>query len=259
VSCDPERVTGYVDGALDGPGQEEIEAHVAACEHCREQAEAERSLRVRLRALAVVEVPPELDDAVRQRLRESADADAPSPAAALPRPKPRRSHGMGALLPLAAALALVVFWTRSSPPVVSWVLARDHVRCFSQSKVPAAVWSSDPLFVMGWFEAKGSRLPLVPASVGGMELVGGRLCPLLNGSRAAHLYYVGRDQRLSVFVVGQGVRFDRSYSSTPAGRVVQLLRVAGTTVGLVSESREAVSAFREAFTTSVAQGGPPDP
>ncbi len=52
MSCRPERVTAYVDGALDGAGRAEVEAHLAeACPACRGQVGVERSLRLRVRSL----------------------------------------------------------------------------------------------------------------------------------------------------------------------------------------------------------------
>ena len=78
-----------------------------------------------------------------------------------------------------------------------------------------------------WFDAQGTELPLVPASAGGLDLVGGRYCRLLDRT-VAHVYYGGGEQQLSLFVIPGPVRFDRSFVWTGAGTTVNLLRVAGS-------------------------------
>jgi anti-sigma factor RsiW len=57
LSCDPERVTGFVDGELDAEATTAVAAHLATCAACRAQAEAERELRACLRVLPVPELP----------------------------------------------------------------------------------------------------------------------------------------------------------------------------------------------------------
>ena len=51
TSCEPEKVTGYVDEALGPAARAEVEAHLASCPDCRQQVGEERDLRARLRAL----------------------------------------------------------------------------------------------------------------------------------------------------------------------------------------------------------------
>lgn len=64
MSWRPERVTAYLDGALDGTGR--AEAHLAeACPACRGQVAVERSLRRRLRSLP----EPPLPHGLERRLR----------------------------------------------------------------------------------------------------------------------------------------------------------------------------------------------
>ena len=70
MSCEPELVTGYVDGALDEAARAAVEAHLVLCPACRDQAESERALRQRLRALAGAEPRPALAASVRRRLKQ---------------------------------------------------------------------------------------------------------------------------------------------------------------------------------------------
>jgi anti-sigma factor RsiW len=233
VSCDPEKVTAFVDGALDSAEAAEVEAHVAACPSCREQAEVERDLRARLRALPAPEPRSGFEPELRRRL-------------GAPRPGAWRF-----VLPIAAVLALVAFWGRSAAPLLAWELARDHRHCFGRKALPAEVWSESPAIVMSWFEARGTEIPLVPQEVAGLELVGARYCTLLD-RKVAHLYYVGGNRRLSVFVVPGSARFGGSYGARSRGIEVRLLRVSGTTVGITSERADMVNAFEESFRSSFA-------
>jgi len=231
MSCDPERVTAYVDGALDAARYPELEAHLAACPECRAQAEAERELRARLKALPPPTPSPELEARVRASLR-------------------RRPRAATWLLPMAAGLVALLAWGRGATPFVAWQLSRDHDHCFGQRRLPAQLWSGNPARVAEWFESRGTSVPVIPEAAGGLELVGGRYCPLLD-RRVAHLYYSNGDHHLSLFLVPGPVR-DVSRETRPRGNFVRLLRVGGTTVGLVSEEEEYVEAFRRALSTTVA-------
>ena len=82
---------------------------------------------------------------------------------------------------------------------MAWELSLDHAHCFGKDRLPAKVWSNDPLEIAAWFEAQGTRIPPVPSGVAELGLVGARYCPLLDRV-AAHLYYAGEERRLSVAV-----------------------------------------------------------
>jgi anti-sigma factor RsiW len=231
--CLPERVTGYVDGALPPDERPLIEAHLASCPACARQAAEERELRERLAALPPPELPTSLEPAVRRRLRAE------------------RRTPMRWALPLAAILVIVFLWGRNWAPFIALELARDHRSCFSRERVPALVLSNDPDEVQAWFHQQGAPIPDLPASAGGLELVGARRCPLLD-RQVAHLYYVSNAGRLSLFVVPGSVRFGTSYATTALGRRVRLVRVGGEIVGIAGDDRSHVDAFARALQTSVA-------
>lgn len=238
MSCDPERVTGLVDGALEGEEQARAEAHLATCERCRAQAADEKALRARLRALPPPELPFGLEQRVRSRLH-------------------RRGRWRGvarALLPLAAVLVLSV-WARGYAPFVAWELSRDHDHCFSMPRLPAQVWASEPTLVEEWFEERGDRLPLLPSRVGPLALLGGRHCRLPDASRAPHVYYASDESQLSVFVVPHGVRMEDEFATTSRGNAVAVLRLGTRVVGVVGEDHGEVSAFVARLRTSVAALG----
>jgi anti-sigma factor RsiW len=234
TACQPELGTGYVDGALDAATRAAVEAHLVDCASCREQVEAERALRQRLRALAAAEPRSTLLAEVRRRLR------------------PRPLSVSRILLASAAGLALVFLWGRGSAPFVAWELARDHDHCFPKRVLPAQVWSDDPERVADWFARQGTQIPAVPAEAAGLELVGARYCPLVD-RKVGHLYYAGRGRHVSIYAVPGTVRFGRDFLDSPGAHVVRLLRIEGRTVGLVGERAEDVAAFEHALTSTYAR------
>jgi len=238
VSCEPERVTAFIDGALEGEELARVEAHVAECEACRVQAADERALRTRLRALPAPELPFGLEQRVRAKLRR----------------RPRWPGAVRALLPLAAVLVLAL-WARGYAPFVAWELSRDHEHCFGMTRLPAQVWASEPDLLAAWFDEQGDRLPLLPSTAGRLALVGGRHCRLPDASRAAHVYYASDDHQLSVFVVPHGVRMSDDYATSSRGNAVALVRLGSRVVGVVGEDHGDVSAFVTGLRTSVAALG----
>lgn len=240
MTCKPETITAYVDGALDPAARAEVEAHLATCATCREQMNSERDLRGELRGLPALQPRDGFEADLRRRLRRE-------------RPRPLRW-----LLPIAAALAVIALWARGAAPIVAWELSRDHVHCFSARKLPAEVWTGDGAVMSSWIEKQGRTSPILPERVGGLELVGGRLCSLTD-RRVAHVYYVGADSHLSLFLVPGTVRFGETYSGRSRGANVRLLRVGGAIVGIVGDREEDVAGMEQAFGTTVARAEFPTP
>jgi len=231
VSCAPEQVTAFVDGELPVEARAALEAHLADCEACRTQAEGERALRERLRALPPVEARPRLERAVRWRIARART----------------RTRRLASWIGLAASLVLAVLWARATPAVLARELLFDHAKCFSRPTLPAHVWSGDGPVVARWLESHGEHPPGLPDQVGGLTLVGARFCPLAGLNRAAHVYYAGRQRHASLFVVDRSVRLDGEWLGRVAGRSILILRVGGRTVGLVGEDEEDVLALRQSF------------
>ena len=221
MSCEPEKVTALVDGALRGGERDRVAAHLAACSGCREQAETERAIHEQLRRLPLPELPPGLDTRLRAQLAE------------------RRASPPGRLalfaLP-AAAVLLLVLWARGLAPLVAWELSHDHAHCYGHVDPPAHVRSADPAGVSGWFSGQGTPMPNLPAQVGEARLFGGRYCYLPDVSAAPHVYYTGARRPLSIFVLPHAARFDDGYRTLSGGRTVVLLRAGRTVVGVVGEN-----------------------
>jgi anti-sigma factor RsiW len=239
MSCDPEKVTGYVDDALDEAERATIDVHLADCPSCRQQIDEERHVRAHLRALPSLEPRPAFEENVRRRLAG-------------------RPQGLFWLLPLAASMAFLGLWARGAAPFVAYELAHDHAKCFGHATLPAKVWSDDSGVITAWFERQGTNLPLIPEDVAGLELVGARYCPLFDRF-VAHLYYTGGDRHASLFVLKGPARFRDAYEGRLGSQTVLLFRTAGTTVGIVAERPEDAEAFRRKFTTTLAALRAPQP
>lgn len=233
MSCNPELVTGYVDAALDDAARAEVEAHLAECAVCREQAEAERQLRAALRTLPAAEP------------RQGFEADL---RRSLLRARPSR---LRMLLPIAAVLVLAFFGGLRLPGVLAWELARDHKNCFGQESLPAEVWGGDAAVIVRWFEAHGTSLPPIPDGAGGLSLVGGRRCPLVDRS-VAHLFYAAGKRRVSLFVVPGSLALSDRYQTTARHEAVRIFQVAGQLVGVVGENEDDVRAFERGFRSTSA-------
>ncbi len=236
MSCPSELVTGYVDGALTPADRALVEDHLSRCADCRTQAREERELRLRLRQLPAAEVPFGMEQRFRRRIRGGVAA--------------RWALVAG----LAATFLLGVLWLRSAPGYVAMAVARDHTHCFAQEQLPAQVWSSDPEVIENWFAARGRHVPDLPTAAAGLELVGARFCPLIDASRAAHIYYASKDQGLSVFVLANPPRLDGPFHGALRGRSVALLRTGGTWMGVVGDKAEPVEAMSHALTHSYVRG-----
>lgn len=239
MSCQPELVTGFVDGVLGAEESARIAAHLETCADCRSQAEAERSLRARLRSLEALEPRPGLEAEVRTRLGGS---------------RIRRLRRV--LLPLAAGLAALVLWLRGSPDAIARELAFDHLKCFRKEELPAKVVGNDAALIGGWFEGQGTPMPKLPAQTTGLQLQGARYCPLLDGTSVAHVYYRDGRRRLSLFVIPRGLRMEAPLSTTALGRAVRLLGQGDQTLGVVGESAADVEALSAALLTRAASAAP---
>ncbi len=240
MSCQAELVSGYVDGALDAEETARVAAHLEGCAACREQADAERELRGRLRGLAVPAPRPGFEPALRRRLG-----------------RPLAVRAARLLLPLAAGLAAALLWARGSPSAVAYQLSRDHAHCFGIAPLPAEVVSGDPAQVAAWFAGRGTALPSVPARAAGLALQGARYCPLTDQSSVAHLYYQDGSRHVSLFMVPRSLRMGRSLQTTSLGREVRLLVEDDRTLAIVGERTADVESLQAALLTRTASAGFP--
>jgi hypothetical protein len=168
-----------------------------------------------------------------------------APSAPRPRGGPRWS-----LLVVGVLLGLVL-WARGLPGFVAWEVARDHERCFGLRHLPARVFSDDPAVVRDWLESRGTPVAPLPARAGSVEIAGARYCPLQDRI-AAHVYFVGDDAPVSVFVLSGPARIGDGWEGRSRGLYVRLVHSASRVIAVVGERERDVAAVALALTTSLA-------
>lgn len=224
VSCEPERITGYVDGALEGTERLRRAAHLEGCAACQAQLGFETRVRQALRALPALEPSAVLEARVRGSL-----------------------HGRRRVapwtLPVAAGLVLGILWSGGSSPVLAGQLVQDHANCHSVRSL-ALDEEGDADAPPSASEA--AELRSLPREVRGLTLAAASVCELGNGALVLHVQYVGQQRRVSLFV-GEGARFRRSYSGRVGGSDVRLASSGGRIIGLVGEDHDDLDAFLRAL------------
>jgi len=236
VSCKPERVTGYVDNALDPVATAETLTHIEGCTRCRSQLEFEQSLQKRLRALS----PEEPTQDLVRRVLEGAR---------------KRPSVLRWSLPAAAALAAVlILGARTSGELLSAELVADHGTCFHRTgEAKVVVEGPDPARVAQWLGENGNPIPVPPRNPAGLELLGARRCMLVPDTTVvSHLLYQDGTRQSSIFVL-KGVRPVPEDSAMEIDRhSVRLMRVGSHTVGIVSDTAADSGAIRQALLQSEA-------
>ncbi len=223
-----ERLTPYVDGALDAAETEAVGRHLAGCVACRERTVAERAGRDLVRAHAIAlraTAPP----ALRARL-----VPARPHVVAF---RPRRTLWRAVPLSAAAALLLAVlsvFAVGLLAPQGTLLAAQltvDHVKCLllDHSHVPA-----EKAALEAHWEARHGWPVEIPAGDAErhLDLVGIRQC-LFEGGTMAHVLYRQGSRTYSLFIM-RGER-----SSAPVleimGHGTIAWRGAGRTYALVTD------------------------
>jgi hypothetical protein len=180
---------------------------------------------------------------------ENPDSGPPSGGTAPPRPPSRRISRT--LAAIAIAFLALGLWARGSPAFVAWELARDHERCFGRRHLRARVWSDEATEVRAWLESRGTPTPPLPTRAGGVEIAGARYCALLDRV-AAHVFYVGDDGPVSVFLLSGPVRVEDGWAGRIHGLHVRLVRSVGRPLAVVGERERDVDAIARAFASTVA-------
>jgi len=168
----------------------------------------------------------------------------------------RPRGGRFATFAVLVLLLAVLSWARGLPGFIAWQVAHDHERCFGRRHLPARVFSDDPDDVRGWLESRGTPVAPLPRREGRVEIAGARYCPLQDRV-AAHVYFVGEDASVSVFVLSGPVRIGNDWEGQSRGLSVHLVRSAGRVLAVVGEHERDVEAVARAFARSLARASPP--
>lgn len=164
MSCDRTEVQYYLDGELQSPELEALEAHLAVCVDCRSCYEQELALQKLLSdAKPLHTASPQLRANVEAIIRGSTAR--PTPAALRQRVERSLNPRIDRKLLFTAALliAVAVLWQLRQPASVPEFvrMAVDTHQRRLRGQLPLEVASSSPLEVSRWFDGKvGFRLEL---------------------------------------------------------------------------------------------------
>lgn len=194
---------GLLDNELDAANVAMVEAHVARCEHCREELERLQSVRNLLRTEGVSHAAPE---GLAKRI------------AALPEISPRAASenrlpswlAPGLAGALAASLAMVTLLPLTIPSPVDQELVSSHVRSLQPGHL-TDVQTTNRHIVKPWFNGRIDFSPPVPELADqGFPLVGGRL-DSIGGKTVAAIVYHRRLHTVNLFVWPAKNGSDRSF------------------------------------------------
>lgn len=187
-----EELDALLDGRLDAETSAEIEAHLAACEHCRREFDALRLAKhFAATRLTAPETPADLRDSILRALQAETPVAAPAVVIVPPRSvwRHRRLALACAALLLAAAVigGLIIFQRPTLPAAV----ARDY-RDYRSQRLTLESTATDPKELEAFFAAHGVPFATRVFDLGMMEyrLAGGRV-HRLGGAPSALFVYRG--------------------------------------------------------------------
>lgn len=193
----------FIDGELASPELREVEAHLTDCPDCRVHVQEGQALKRLLKSGQPVSAPEVLFRDVQGCL------DREDGRLTWNRLAPLGKTAASILIPVAAALALVLGYVERVEPLVTESVTKHH------RNLPMEVTGA-PDHVRSWFRGKVPFAVQTPQLEPLASLQGGRLCNL--GSReAALLQYDQHGQKLSVFVFdARGLKLN-----APRRRIIQ--------------------------------------
>lgn len=243
-------LAAYFDHALGVKESLDVQEHLQSCTGCSERAEAETFFRAFLRTQLAV---PPLSEQIKRRIIRRAVHPA-TVQRRLHMPRHLLSHvrdfTVGAAV--AAAVMLLVFGAFSVWPTANDItqqVIRDASMAYgaySGQGVPMEVVSTDDQQVTQWFNTRiGYELPRFCINDQATQLVGGRLCRLLNRKSAALKYqrngseflvFAFKDEKLSL-PIKQAVqtRAGAMHIQQIDGRLVAVWQRNGITYSMVGE------------------------
>lgn len=198
----------YVDGEFDGPERQEVEAHLAQCESCREGVAFARAFRSRVRQARESSGSAAAPEALRQSIAAGLAIETRRRRWRRLRPSVTWSVAAAAT---AATLVLLIraqlVRERASHVVSDAVI-------WHQRDLPLEIQDPQLPNVRSWFRGKVDFAPNALPELPRANLVGARIS-WVSGKPAAYLQFAGRSQRrVSLFV------FDAPDLDLPGGRKV---------------------------------------
>jgi anti-sigma factor RsiW len=173
MSCDEMQILihGYIDGELDAPTNQQVEAHLQTCEHCRRELATFKAVGAAIRRPGLYATPgAELETAVRHAAQA---ASTPTRVFQI-----NRVFAVAAAIIIGALIYLGIARSRRAPSheeIVASEVASSFGRSIRSGQV-IEVGSSDPSLLAGGLSRQLNFAPRVPSPPNGdFSLVGDRL------------------------------------------------------------------------------------
>ncbi|HTL45863.1 MAG TPA: zf-HC2 domain-containing protein [Vicinamibacterales bacterium] len=218
------RLTPYVDGESASDLRHAIDAHLAACPPCREEAAAERGGRDVIREHREV-----LRAAAPEALRDRCAAHARPPMVSRTLLRRWVPLSLAATLLLAAAGATIFSITNPTEALAAG-FALDHMKCFRvcDTDHPMDASAAESM----WRQVEGWQIAVPPSEPAErLQLVNIRRCLSTDGL-AAHLLYRWRGEPLSLYVLPRAIDGDHVVDSL--GHETAVWTADGRTYALVT-------------------------
>ncbi len=195
------KLEAFVDGECGADEERMISDHLEHCADCRHRTDSLRKLNKTLAAgLGEVKAPDDLWQRIEARLPENLDDHRPKSSRSwLKQPVWQMAIAASLLVMLALPAGLMWQWTHQdrsliAAPIQDFSAYRDSGRSLD-------IASRDPEIIHDWFTSKLTfEAPRLKAKVAGFDLVGGRLCWLLE-RRLGAFAYQREGQALSLYVM----------------------------------------------------------
>ncbi|MBM3225001.1 MAG: anti-sigma factor [Candidatus Tectomicrobia bacterium] len=193
LSCqDCERyLSVFLDHALEVKESLDVEAHLQGCLPCAHRAESEQRFRSVVRQSLTVPPPPE--ELKRMIIRRAMqEARPPGWRSYFPFPARLRDFALG--MATAAILAFVVYGTLpdfSADQDIQKVTREASLAygTYTRQHMPLDMVSADDAAVVQWLSTRmGYRIKMPCVTDGSTQLLGGRVCRLLDRKSAALMY-----------------------------------------------------------------------
>lgn len=184
-----EQIYAFLDGALPSPRRARVQRHIASCSACRMQAASIRRIEDQFRTALRTDQPMPPGLWARMHSGLIADAGPPTEGVGLRLSRPWIMWP-ALLFALVATTAAIVGFTRFSKDSQARLIEVPvhELQTFVDSHRAFDVVTQDPATLRGWFLDKVDFAPPLPAPVAGLELVGGRLCYLLERRVVSYMY-----------------------------------------------------------------------
>lgn len=186
-------LAAYFDHALGVKENLDLQEHLQSCPDCSDRAEAETFFRAFLREQLVA--PPLSEQAKRRIIRRAVAPSTTRRRFQLPHQLLSHVRDFTVGAAVAAAVMVLVFGAFSVWPTANDItqeMMRDASMAYGAyrgKEVPMEVVSTDDRQVTQWFNTRmGYELPRFCINDQSTQLVGGRLCRLLNRKSAALKY-----------------------------------------------------------------------